>query len=77
MAVTPFGMALEKFLMSLHAYGWSEQIVDLVTAFAAALSGKEKDDVTLRLKNRAATPLSTDLDSAEQIVKDVGVIYGL
>ncbi|MFE2093717.1 hypothetical protein [Streptomyces sp. NPDC059460] len=77
MAFTSFGMALQKFLLSFHAYGWSEQIVDLATAFEAALSGKEKDDVTLRLKIRASTLLSTHLDPAEQIFKDVGVIYGL
>ncbi|MFF4760349.1 hypothetical protein [Streptomyces sp. NPDC001292] len=77
MAFTSFGMALQKFLLSFHAYGWSEQIVDLATAFEAALSGKEKDDVTLRLKIRASTLLSTDLDPVDQIFKDVGVIYGL
>ncbi len=77
MAFTSFGMALQKFLLSFHAYGWSEQIVDLATAFEAALSGKEKDDVTLRLKIRASTLLSTHLDPPEQIFKDVGVIYGI
>lgn len=61
MIFTSFGMALQKFQLSFHAYGWSEQIVDLATAFEAALSGKEKDDVTLRLKTRASTLLSTDL----------------
>ncbi|MFF0408766.1 HEPN domain-containing protein [[Kitasatospora] papulosa] len=77
MIFTSFGMALQKFQLSFHAYGWSEQVVDLATAFEAALSGKEKDDVTLRLKTRASTLLSTDLDPAEHIFKDVGVIYGL
>jgi hypothetical protein len=77
MVLTSFGMALQKFVLSFHAYDWFEQIVDLATAFEAALSGKEKDDVTLRLKTRASTLLFTDLDPAEQIFKDVGVIYGL
>ncbi len=77
MAFTSFGMALQKFLLSFHAYDWSEQIVNLATAFEAALSGKEKDDVTLRLKIRASTLLSTSVDTTEQIFKDVGVIYGL
>lgn len=54
MAFTSFGVALQKFLLSFHSYGWPEQIVDLATAFEAALSGKEKDDVTLRLKTRAS-----------------------
>ncbi|WP_431047115.1 hypothetical protein ACQUSR_33460 [Streptomyces sp. P1-3] len=77
MAFTSYGMALQKFVLSFHAHVWSEQIVGLATAFEAALSGKEKDDVTLRLKTRAATLLSTDLDPADKIFKDVGVIYGL
>ncbi|MDT9700279.1 HEPN domain-containing protein [Streptomyces sp. P17] len=77
MAFTSFGMALQKFVLSFHAYGWSEQIVDLATAFEAALSGKEKTDVTLRLKIRASTLLSTAVDPTEQIFNDVGVIYGL
>lgn len=77
MAFTSFGMALQKFVLSFHAYDWFEQIVNLATAFEAALSGKDKDDVTLRLKIRASTLLSTSVDPAEQIFKDVGVIYGL
>jgi hypothetical protein len=77
MMFTSFGMALQKFVLSFHAYVWYEQIVDLATAFEAALSGKEKDDVTLRLKIRAATLLSTDLDPADKIFHDIGVIYGL
>jgi len=77
MIFTSFGMALQKFLLSFHAYVWYEQVVDLATAFEAALSGKEKDDVTLRLKIRSATLLSTDLDPADKIFHDIGVIYGL
>lgn len=77
MAFTSFGMAVHKFLLSYHAHVWFEQVVELATAFEAALSGKEKDDVTLRLKIRAATLLSTDRDPADKIFKDVGLIYGL
>ncbi|WP_406054786.1 HEPN domain-containing protein [Streptomyces sp. NBC_01077] len=77
MVFTSFAMAMQKFLLSFHAHVWYEQIVDLATAFEAVLSGKEKDDVTLRLKTRAATLLSTDLDPADKIFKDVGVIYAL
>jgi len=77
MVFTSFGMALQKFLLSYHAHAWYEQIVDLATAFEAALSGREKGDVTLRLKIRAATLLATDLDAADQIFKDIGVIYEL
>jgi hypothetical protein len=77
MMFTSFGMAVQKFVLSYHAHVWSEQIVDLATAFEAALSGKEKDDVTLRLKMRAATLLCTERDPADKIFRDVGVIYGL
>jgi hypothetical protein len=77
MAFTSFGMAMHKFTLPYHAHVWYEQIVDLATAFEAALSGKDKDDVTLRLRIRAATLLSTDRDPADKIFRDVGVIYGL
>ncbi|MGP3974463.1 hypothetical protein ACTWQF_10750 [Streptomyces sp. 8N114] len=77
MVFTSFDMALQKFLLSFHAHAWYEQVVDLATAFEAALSGKEKDAVTLRLKVRAATLLSTGLDPADKIFKDVDAIYKL
>lgn len=77
MVFTSFGMALQKFLLSYHAHAWYEQIVDLATALEAALTGKERDDVTLRLKIRASTLLFTDVDPADKIFNDVGVIYGL
>lgn len=77
MAFTSFGIAVQKFLASFHSHVWSEQIVDLATAFEAVLSGKANVDVTLRLKTRAATLLSTDLDPADKIFKDVGLIYEL
>jgi hypothetical protein len=77
MMFTSFGMAVHKFLLSYHAHVWFEQIVDLATAFEAVLSGTAKEDVTLRLRTRAATLLSTDRDPADKIFKDVGVIYGL
>jgi hypothetical protein len=75
--ISSFGMALQKFRASYHAYAWDEQIVDLATALEATLSGKQKDDVTLRLRLRASTLLSTAADPAPSIFKDIGVIYGL
>ena len=77
MMFTSFGMAVHKFLLSYHAHVWYEQIVDLATAFEAVLSGTAKEDVTLRLRTRAATLLSTDRDPADKIFRDVGVIYNL
>jgi hypothetical protein len=77
MVFTSFGMALQKFTVSYQAYAWSEQIVDLATALEATLSGTAKDEVTLRLRHRAAMLLATSGDSAGDIFNDVGVIYGL
>jgi hypothetical protein len=77
MIFTSFGMALQRFLVSFHAYSWHEQIVDLATALEAALSGTAKHDITLRLKTRAANLLSTDRDAPGSIFNDVDVIYGL
>lgn len=75
--ITSFGMALHKFVLSYHAYVWWEQIVDLATAFEAAMSGTSKEDVTLRLRTRAAALLATDRDPAESIFKDISVLYGI
>ena len=58
-AFTSFAVALHKSLLSYHAHVWYEQIVDLATALEAALSGTAKEDVTLRLRLRAATLLGT------------------
>jgi hypothetical protein len=77
MLFTSFGLALHKFRLSYHAHAWHEQIVDLATAFEAALSGMNHNDVTLRLKIRASALLATDRDPAEAIFKDIGVLYGI
>jgi hypothetical protein len=60
--ITSLEVALGKFQASYHAYGWHEQIVDLSTALEATLSGQAKEDVTLRLRMRAATLLYTESD---------------
>lgn len=73
--VTSFEMALHKFELSYHSYAWYEQVVDLATAFEAVLSGKDKTDILLRLKTRAAALLATEKDPAVDIFKDVGLLY--
>ena len=75
--LSSFGMAKHKFQMSYHAHAWFEQIVDLSTAFEAALSGTDKTDVLLRLKTRASALLATGKDPAGAIFKDVGLLYEL
>ena len=77
MFVTSFRMATYKFQISYHAHSWDEQLVDLVTAFEAALSGTGTTDVLLRLKTRAAALLNTKHDPARAIFHDVGILYWL
>jgi hypothetical protein len=77
MLFTSFAIAMHKFLLSFHAHAWHEQIVDLATAFEATMSGTAKDDVTLRLRMRAATLLATERDPTGKIFADVGLIYGI
>lgn len=77
MIFTSFAMALNKFVLSYHSYAWFEQIVDLATAFEAAMSGLSTTDVTLRLRTRAASLLATTSDPAAAIFNDIKVLYGL
>lgn len=74
---TSLGTALNKFVLSYHSYAWYEQIVDLATAFEAAMSGLSTTDVTLRLRTRAASLLATTSDPAAAIFNDIKVLYGL
>ena len=75
--LSSFGVATHKFQMSYHAHAWFERLVDLATAFEAALSGTDKTDVLLRLKTRASALLATDKDPAGAIFADIGVLYDL
>jgi hypothetical protein len=77
MAFASFAVAQHKFVVSYHAHAWFEQVVDLMTAFEAALSGKDTNDVTLRLRVRAAGLLATDDDPAAAVFDDVGQLYVL
>lgn len=77
MIFTSLGLALNKFVISYHSFAWFEQIVDLATAFEAAMSGVSTSDVTLRLRTRAANLLATPSDPAAAIFNDVKVLYEL
>jgi hypothetical protein len=70
-------MAVLKFTQSFSLKPWVEKIVDLATALEAALSGKDKADVTLRICNRAAHILSTGTDPAPAIYSDVKALYDM
>lgn len=77
MVATSFQMALLKFDDSYRPTPWYDQLVDLSTALEAILSGQDKEDVSLRLRSRAAALLSGPDDSASAIFSDVGKLYGL
>lgn len=76
-AVHGLELAVIKFTNSFAPKPWIEKIVDLATALEAALSGKDKTDVTLRICTRAAIILSTGTDLAPTIFADVKALYDL
>lgn len=77
MAMTSFAVAVQKFQLSYHAHTWYEQLVDLSTALEAALSGKDRSEVILRLRTRAAALLASEQDPAAAIFADIGTLYDL
>jgi hypothetical protein len=77
MAVTSLSMAFRKFSASFLNEPWFEQIVDLSTALEAVLSGTDKEDISLRLRTRAAALLATPNDPPRSIFEDVGLLYGM
>ncbi len=79
MVATSYDVALQKFYNAPYRTSAFEQLVDVATALEAILLGGDKstDDVTLRLRLRAARLLCTDRDPATAIFDDVGLLYGL
>lgn len=79
MVATSYDVALQKFYNAPYRASAFEQLVDLATALEAILLGGDKsaDEVTLRLRSRAARLLCTDRDPATAIFDDVGLLYGL
>lgn len=77
MAATSWDVALRNFSRASSELSWTEQLIDLATALEAAISGKDKEDVTLRLRTRAAALLATDGDSGADVFRDVGILYGM
>ena len=76
---TPLRLALGRFGRSLDetAASLPDQAVDLAVGLEAALAGKERTEVGLRLRLRAAQLLSSEIDSPQQIYADVGGLYEL
>lgn len=79
MVATSYDVALQKFYNAPYRASAFEQLVDLATALEAILLGGDKstDEVSLRLRSRAARLLCTDRDPATAIFDDVGLLYGL
>jgi hypothetical protein len=79
MVLTSFDVAVRKFHAS-YGYGSElDHLVDVATGLEAALASGASDNegLTLRLRNRAATLLSTAGDPATTIFADVGLLYKL
>jgi hypothetical protein len=70
-------MAFTKFTDSFSPRPWFEKVVDLTTALEAALSGKDKADVTLRICTRAAHLLAAGTDAPQTIYAEVKALYDM
>jgi len=65
-------VAANRFLRSHRAATWSDVVIDIAIALEAALSTGEKDEITLRMKTRAANLLARPGDPPATIFADVG-----
>jgi len=76
MAAERMGVALAKFSASHAAVRWDEALVDLATALEAVIMpGRQAEDVTFRLRVRAAQLLASANDPSDQIYQDVATLY--
>jgi len=65
-------VAVNRFLRSHRAAGWADTAIDIAIALEAALSTGENDELTLRIKTRAANLLARPGDPPGAIFRDVG-----
>jgi hypothetical protein len=65
-------VACNRFLRSHRAAAWGDVVIDIAIALEAALSTGEKDEITLRVKTRAANLLARPGDPPAAIFADVG-----
>jgi hypothetical protein len=71
-------VALSRFNRSYFDSSWWERLVDLTIALEAVLGEADaKEDITFRLRSRAASLLSTKTDSAAFIFDELGQFYGI
>lgn len=74
---TPLVTAMRKFSATYRQNSWDNRLVDLITALEAALCDSIVGELSLRVRLRAASLLSTDMDSASNIFDDIGSGYEL
>ena len=77
LAVDPLALAVHLFQRSYYASSPYDQVVDLMTAMEAAMSGSAKTEILLRLRTRCASLLAVQNDTAHAIFSDVGQLYDL
>lgn len=76
--VAPLSLAVDRFSRSYQSAYWWEQLVDLAIALEAAFGeATQKEDITFRLRSRAASLLASGNDSASDIYDDIGRCYEL
>ena len=73
----PLALAVHLFQRSYYASSPYDQVVDLMTAMEAAMSGSTKTEILLRLRTRCASLLAVQNDTAHAIFSDVGQLYDL
>lgn len=76
--VPTLSIAGQRFNRSFGGEYWQERLIDLAIGLEAAM-GQEDDpaELSLRLRNRAATLLADPHDEAARIFDDLGIIYEL
>lgn len=65
-------IAISRFNRSHRAAPWADTLIDIAIGLEAALSTGEKDEITLRIKSRAANLLARPGDPPRAIFGDVG-----
>jgi Apea-like HEPN len=76
--VPSLALAVGRFNRGFLAAPWTDSLVDLTIALEAAVGEPDaKEDVTLRIRSRAAGLLATADDPASDIFSDLGKLYDL
>jgi hypothetical protein len=75
--VHPLDMATNRFGTTFLPKPWYEDVVDLMTALEATLSGVDRQDITLRICSRAAALLATPSDPPSAVFGDLKKLYDM